>query len=376
MTIYKEGDAVFLCESHASSVGNSEAPTIAGVRLIQTESSTGSTSSSVTPFAVAPEEQGAPSASAAAPEPEMILTNEAATVEAPVQAPQGEVPKTSEPAVAEPQAVSEATSAATEAERDTAESGEPIRDAEPIHSRQAELFQPSDFAAPEPAPAAASAPRRETARPAAKALVRDFTYGDCAKALVDEAIWNLEAGDYEAYRTALFEGKSTAEAAQAAGGQLAIVLRRINEYATKLEGLLSESEATIDPANAIDKPLEQAMLDIISDSGLSEAEKDAAVDHLGALQKEIHSGLDGVISPLQAHRITIAIAERVNWGARSSLAEELKPAYRALYSSVRKAMVGAVPEARIFDERLANLYAAKSDIASAPSMKAMHSAAR
>jgi hypothetical protein len=36
--------------------------------------------------------------------------------------------------------------------------------------------------------------------------VRDLTYGNSAKAMVDEAIWNMAAGNYRVYKTALQQG--------------------------------------------------------------------------------------------------------------------------------------------------------------------------
>ena len=81
--------------------------------------------------------------------------------------------------------------------------------------------------------------------------------------MVDEVIWNLAAGNSQVYRTALQQGKSATEAAQAAGGQVAVVHRKISDYTLKLEAVLAESKAVIDVAEAIDKPLEQAMLEII-----------------------------------------------------------------------------------------------------------------
>jgi hypothetical protein len=389
LTIYNEGDAVYLCESHAATVRNSEAPTIAGVRLIETPTTGGRepvTSDGQVPASLA--KTASPSAAVpAAASREAVESRGLETLEAAIQSLQLEIVESSQPAEPEIVAANPSCSVSATAETQAIASHRPetqaieIREAETSNAASqvplTEAGKPSDPAVREPdseVPLAST--RRETVRPAAKAFTRDLTYGDCAKALVDEAIWNLEPGDYEAYKSALFGGKSAGDAAQAAGGQLAIVLRRIGEYASKLEGLLSGSKATIDVSEAIDKPLEQAMLDIIGDSAMSDAEKDSAVDHLEALQKEIDGGLGRAISALQAHRITIAIAERANWGARSDLAEELKPAYRAVYSSVRNALVSAVPEARALDERLANLYAAKSDIASTPTVKAQHSVAR
>lgn len=246
-----------------------------------------------------------------------------------------------------------------------------------IETPEPAAAEPSVSSPPEPAAdAAVEVPRRENVRSSAKAPVRDLTYGDSAKALVDEAIWNMEPGDYVEYRTALQQGKSTAEAAQAAGGQLAIVHRRIKEYTVKIEALLSHSNASIEVNAVIEKPLEQATLEVIGSGALNDTEKDAAISHLGALQEEINRGLGRVISPHQAHRIARAVGDRANWGARSCLPEEVKPAYRAVFTSVRNAVLGAVPEAHILDERLANLYAAKCEIESELASKALHSVAR
>jgi len=75
------------------------------------------------------------------------------------------------------------------------------------------------------------------------------------------------------------------------------------------------------------------------------------------------------MTPLQAHRIACAIGDRVNWGATSSLSEELKPAYRAVYGSIINAIRAAVPRARDLAEHLVNLYAARSDLENMPTMK-------
>jgi len=176
----------------------------------------------------------------------------------------------------------------------------------------------------------------------------------------------MPTGDYQVYRTALQQGKPAIEAAQCAGGQLAIVHRKISEYTAKIEAVLSKSRATINVRDVIDKPFEHAVLDIISSVAMGEAEKDAAVAHLGAFQEQINRGLDREMTPLQAHRIARAVGDRANWGTTACLSEELKPAFRAVYSSLRNALRAAVPEAHDFDERLANLCAAKSDLEAGP----------
>jgi len=235
--------------------------------------------------------------------------------------------------------------------------------------------QRAEVAAPKPT---APAPSEAVDSPAAKVgtaknnsfqrgSVRDLTYGNPAKALVDETIWNIATGDYGLYGTALREGKSPLEAAQAAGGQLAVVHRKIHEYAVKIEALLSASKAAINVDEVIQSVLERETLKIIGDNAMDEAEKDAAVGQLGGFQEWINRGLKREMTPLQAHRIALAIGDRANWGAVCrSISNELRPVYRVVYSSIRDAIRAAVPDVRDADERLANLYAAKSDLEPVP----------
>ena len=194
--------------------------------------------------------------------------------------------------------------------------------------------------------------------------VRDLTYGNSAKAMVDEAIWNLATGNYRVYQTALQQGKSATEAAQAAGGQLAVVHRKISDYTLKLEAVLSESKAIINVEEAIDKPLEQAMLEIISNRAMSDLEKDAVIQHLGALQEwvKVKHDLQRDMTPLRANRIILAIGDRVKWGRNSDVTEQINTAHRALYSSLKAAILTAVPEAQKLHDQLSNLHAAKSDL--------------
>ena len=176
---------------------------------------------------------------------------------------------------------------------------------------------------------------RATTDPSVRSPVRDLTYGNPAKAMVDEAIWNMATGNYQFYRTALQQGKSATEAAQAAGGQLAVVHRKITDYTLKLEAVLSESKATINVGEAIDKPLEHSVLEIIGNGAMSDLEKDAAIQQLGALQEWIKHGLQENITPLQANRTLLAIGGRLNWGGTADLSEESKAAYRALFGSLK-----------------------------------------
>ena len=245
------------------------------------------------------------------------------------------------------------------------------------HTPQFAVPKPSSPAAVPSAPsetvaAVVAKVKRETIDSPSKEPARDLTYGDGTKALVDETIWNMEPGDFEAYSATLRHGKTVAEAAQAAGGQFAVVHRKIGEYALKIEAVLSKSKSVISVADVIDKPLERAVLEIIGDSAMSDTQKDTAIDHLGAFQEQMKRGLNRETAPLQAHRIALVIGDRACWGATSDLSEELKPAYRAVYTTVRNAIRVAVPQAHDFEERLANLYAAKSDLENAPAAKASY----
>ena len=284
ITIYKEGDPVFLCAFHATAIGHSDDRCIAGVRLIDAES---------------------------------------------------------------------------------VEANDPLRNDERIKTLES-AAKPSAYVPSKTAGGLAARKVERETNPTQRRPARDLTYGDCAKALVDETIWNMRTGDYDVYRTALEQGKPATEAAQSAGGQLAIVHRRISEYTLKIEAVLSESKATINVREVIDKPFEHAVLKIISNVAMSDAEKDAAMDHLGTFQQQINRGLDREVAPLQAYRIGRLIGDRASWGTRSCLSEELESTFRAVYASIRNALRAAVPEAYDLDERLANLCAARADLENAP----------
>ena len=157
------------------------------------------------------------------------------------------------------------------------------------------------------------------------------------------------------------------EAAQAAGGQLAMVHQKISDYAFKLEAVLSESKATIKVEETIDRPLEQALLDIIGNDAMSDSEKDAAIQKLGAVQEWVKHGLREDMTPLQTSQIILAIGERLNWGGSTDVSEKFKPVYRALYGNLKTAIRTAVPEAQNLHDRLTNLHAAKSELDSRPS---------
>ncbi len=194
------------------------------------------------------------------------------------------------------------------------------------------------------------------------AQTRDVTYGNPAVGLTKEGITDVPTGDYEAYKSALRAGQSPLQASQAAGGRFAAVNQRISELTPRLNNLLSQSQATIPVKDAIDKPLNDAALDIIMNPAMTDLEKDTALNQLGALQKSVKQGLGPDATPSQLQVIKQAIGNRVNWGGNVSVTDEVKPAYRALYGSLKNAIHQSVPGAAQIDERLTNLLAAHSDL--------------
>ena len=228
---------------------------------------------------------------------------------------------------------------------------------------------PAPAVAPHPKPTATSESARKPADTKAartgdaspRSPVRDLIFGNPAKAIVDEAIWNMPAGNHQAYKAALQQGKSAGEAAEAAGGQMAMIHRKIGDYSLRLENFLSASRSKVSLGETIDKPLDQAVLEIIGGS-LSDSEKDAAVQQLGGLQQWAKQGWEGDISLLQANRILLAIGDRMNWGGPAATPEEFKPLYRALFDNLRSAICKGAPETQSLHDRLMNLYAAKSDL--------------
>lgn len=370
--IYNDGDAVFLCESHLTAVQSPKDNCIAGVRPVELDAAAVENSferADIPKITEIREEASQATSISGSDNPPAKRDAHTDAVQSAKNAPSAPVLTREAVRGAQTPDSSQATDAAAM---------EPVlSEARGAKANPPETKNQTQEERPEAAPTRSAAPaqslptepaippksRRALAIPTARSAVRDREYGNSAKALVDETIWNMAPGDLQTYRSAIEQGKTAQEAAQAAGGQLAVVHRKIAEYAAKLEPVLSASQATISVAYAIDKPLEQAMLEIIGSTVMGEAEKDVAVEQLGALQKQIKAAIDAAsISPLQAHRIAREIGDAANWGGASELPEQLKPAYRAVYSRLRDALRAFVPEARELDERLANLYAAKSDI--------------
>jgi hypothetical protein len=194
------------------------------------------------------------------------------------------------------------------------------------------------------------------------ATARDTTYGNPAKALLDENIVTPVTGDAELYKASLRDGKPPSEAAQAAGGRIAAVSGRLNEYEPQLTAVLKASKAKIPVKTAILDPIYDATSEIINHAGMSGPEKDAAIDRILEFQKELISGLGKDITPEQALKIKRDIGDRINWTGATAVTDEVKPVYRKLYGSMKSSIHAAVPEAKPLDEKMTNLMAAWGDL--------------
>jgi hypothetical protein len=147
----------------------------------------------------------------------------------------------------------------------------------------------------------------------------------------------------------------------------AAINQLISDLATQLERIFSQSEATIRVVDAIDFPLEQATLGIIGNLSMTETQKDAAVQELGALQESLKQGASQDITPLEAHRIKQAVENSLK--GEVTVVEEAKPGYRAVCVSLENATHAAVPKAKHLEERLANLLKMKAELEDFPKVK-------
>ena len=166
------------------------------------------------------------------------------------------------------------------------------------------------------------------------------------------ALRKVETSIPEARHKAARPARSPAE-------QRAAIDQLISDLTTQLETAISQSNAAISVAVAIDAPLEQATLAVIGDPALSDAQKDGTVQALGALQESLKQGAGQDITPLQAHQIRQVVEHRLRGG--SEVAEEAKAGYRAVLESLENAIRTAAPRAKHLEERLGNLLKMKEE---------------
>ena len=180
---------------------------------------------------------------------------------------------------------------------------------------------------------------------------RDVTYGNPAKALLNEGIINSRTGDIEAMKA----GSGFIDA----GGRLGSVEGAISELQPQVNAALSASKKTISMADAVDKPLMDAFNEIVSNNAMTAPEKQAAINQLGDLQQSLHSGLGNDITPLEANQLKQQIGSRIRWTGTNQVGDEVKPAYKAVYGTLKDWVNKTVPEVADTNERLTDLHDAK-----------------
>jgi hypothetical protein len=194
------------------------------------------------------------------------------------------------------------------------------------------------------------------------ATARDVTYGNPAKAIVNEGINSVSTGDWEAYKDALRAGQTPDQAAQAAGGRFAAIFKKVSSLSETVNNNLAQSSTRLSVDDIINKPLDDATIGIISNRSMTPLEKDAALNQLGGLQKSLTEGLGSEVSLVEAQRIKHQIGDRVNWGGATAVTDEVKPAYKQVYGTIKDAINAAAPDTAALNERLTNLMAAKNDV--------------
>src|SRR5579862_2744955 len=135
--------------------------------------------------------------------------------------------------------------------------------------------------------------------------------------------------------------RKTRKPVQSPAERCAAINRLISELATQLEDMFSQSDAAISVVNTIDISLEQEALEIIGNDAMTETQKDATVQQLGALQESLKQGVGQDITPLRAHRIKQSVGNCL--AGNMSVTDEAKPGYRAVYDSLENAIHIAVP---------------------------------
>jgi hypothetical protein len=148
--------------------------------------------------------------------------------------------------------------------------------------------------------------------------------------------------------------------AKPSGERRASINRLIGELTTELEDNLAQSETLISAIETVDAPLEQALQEIIASGSLSDAQKDAATQQLGALQEFLKQSTSVEIAALKAYRL----CQTVQGYLRSdiNIVAGAKPGYRAVCESLQAAIYSAAPKTKHLEERLANMLSMKAEL--------------
>lgn len=199
------------------------------------------------------------------------------------------------------------------------------------------------------------------------AAARDVTYGNPAKALLNEGIANPATGDLEAYKAAVRTGSTPDQAMLSAGGRAAAVQSRISLLQPALDNILSQAPGKI-PASTVTNVIDQGIKGIQANHGITAPDAQAAIAELNEVKQAALkiTGVPGAAatawSPLQANTVKQEIGANVNWTGRERIGEIVEPIRKQVYGALKDAVNAAAPGAADLNERLSDLYAARGDI--------------
>ena len=202
------------------------------------------------------------------------------------------------------------------------------------------------------------------------ATAHNVTYGNPAKALLDEDIATPFTGDLEKFKSAIRSGATLQGAADAAGGQIAAVSDKINELRPQLNSILAPLKNKI-PATVVTDPIDQGIQSIQQSRGITPQEiSQAAVAELNAIKQSALKvpGVPGATAqawaPLEANTVKGELGGQINWGGRERVGELVDPVRKQVYSALRDAVNSSDSTGKVagLNERLTNLYAAQEDI--------------
>lgn len=123
-----------------------------------------------------------------------------------------------------------------------------------------------------------------------------------------------------------------------AGGRFAAIFNKVSRSWQRVNNNLAQSTATLPVADIIDKPLDDAVIDIVSNRAMTAMEKYAAINQIGALRSSLKQGLGDDISLVEAEKLKQQIGDRVNWGGATAVTDEVKPAYKQVYATIKNAI--------------------------------------
>jgi hypothetical protein len=199
------------------------------------------------------------------------------------------------------------------------------------------------------------------------ATARDVTYGNPAKALLDEDIATPVTGDIEKFKDAIRNGSTLQGAADAAGGRIAAVSDKINELRPQLTGILVSAKGKI-PATVVTDPIDDGIREIMSNRGITAQDAQSAINELLAIKQAalkvpaVPGATATSWAPLEANSLKGEIGQAVDWTGKERVGELVEPIKKEIYESLKDSVNKAAPAGKELNERLTNLYAAQSSI--------------